>query len=34
MTFYDDEAAAFFGPEAAGMDVMFLTLLGRRHRAV
>ena len=34
LTFYDDEAAAFFGPEAAGMDVMFLTLLGRRHRAV
>jgi SagB-type dehydrogenase family enzyme len=33
LTFFDDEAADFFSPDASGKDVMFLVAIGRRRRA-
>jgi SagB-type dehydrogenase family enzyme len=34
LTFYDDDVVRFFSPDAAGKDAIFVTALGRAHRAV
>jgi SagB-type dehydrogenase family enzyme len=33
LTFYDDDVVRFFAPDAAGKDAIFVTALGRSHRA-
>lgn len=33
LTFYDDDVVRFFSPDAAGTEAIFVTALGRAHRA-